>query len=510
MKIFGIGWIFVAMIIHLSGLATASPSGWAEEEVKKAFEAGLVSEHLMDRYQENINREDFAELAVNLYMDLSDEEIVYSGKSPFKDTDNRIVTVANELGIIEGVGDGKFAPKEAVTREQIATMIYRTLTKVGLSVDQEIDRMSFEDKGDVSSWAQEPVSFLVQREVLKGIGGNKLLPQGNTTREQAIVIVWRTRVNPDIVELTLPEIRVERTEYKSDNYYWGEEFQVDVSVQNRTEEERELWLGCSFLDPTGKWVDMEAVKFKSSAKQSDKISVPVKVGNWMTGKYRMRIALWDKNPALAQENPSKLDQMDLKETVGFYRSKDSFESWNGEFWTKDEGFLGRSRLNTENISLGSDGLLIKMPAKKLEGGEILTTENQNFGSYEIRMKLADAPSSITGFFLYRAPDFSHEIDIEVFNEPDSKLWLTTYDKGKIRNEYKEPLGFDPTAGYHDYRIDYYPDSVSFYIDGEHIQTWKDGFSKKPMRLMLNSWYPSWLEGKSPKSDQYTFVKWIKY
>ena len=31
-----------------------------------------------------------------------------------------------------------------------------------------------------------------------------------------------------------------------------------------------------------------------------------------------------------------------------------------------------------------------------------------------------------------------------------------------------------------------------------------------MHLMVNSWFPTWLEGKRPKKTAYTYVDWISY
>lgn len=511
MKLFGVGWIAAAMVFYMTRVAIASPSGWAELEVKQAIEAGLVADSISGMYQKDITREEFAELAVSLYSNLSGEKPDFSGGSPFQDTSSEAVALASQLGIVQGVGGGLFNPEGTVTREQLATMVHRTLKALNPELDESGYSLDFKDSGEISSWARESVSFMAENGLVKGTDEKKFMPEATTTREQAIVIVFRTSISPDIEDMVLPEIRIESLSYERETYYRGEEFEVDVEILNRTDEEKELWLGCSFLDPNGKWIDMEAVSFKAPAGKVVQPSIPVVVGDWVTGEHGVRVALWDKNPALVEEDPAKLDQIDSKDSIWIYRYKDSFKTWNSDFWAKDAGTLGRTELNPENISVGSDGLMIKMPAGRLEGGEILTRKNQSFGSYEIRMKLANAPSSITGFFLYRAPDLYNEIDIEVFNQSDdAELWLTTYENGKVRNEYKEPLGFDPTAGYHDYRIDYYQDRVSFYIDGNHIETWKDGFSKRPMKLMLNSWYPNWLDGKTPKSDKYTYVEWIKY
>lgn len=51
------------------------------------------------------------------------------------------------------------------------------------------------------------------------------------------------------------------------------------------------------------------------------------------------------------------------------------------------------------------------------------------GSYSGRMKLPNAPSSIAGFFLYQAPDYASEIDIEIYNDTSRKIMFSTYSGG---------------------------------------------------------------------------------
>jgi endo-1,3-1,4-beta-glycanase ExoK len=92
-------------------------------------------------------------------------------------------------------------------------------------------------------------------------------------------------------------------------------------------------------------------------------------------------------------------------------------------------------------------LRIKLPARTLEGGEVLT--NELHGSYGARMKLPNAPGSITGFFLYKAPDYESEIDIEIYNDSNRRIMFTTYAGGTQTHTKTVSLPFDPTAGFHE-------------------------------------------------------------
>lgn len=192
-------------------------------------------------------------------------------------------------------------------------------------------------------------------------------------------------------------------------------------------------------------------------------------------------------------------------------SQENFDVFEDTIWEKSNKTLGRTLLKSENISIAEGMLKIIMPGNKLEGGEIATIEKLGYGTYEIRMKIPDAPSSITGFFLYAPPDYYYEIDIEIHNQPDGKLLLTTYANGAVQNECVGELGFDPTGSFHNYRFDYEENRVAFYVDNHFIKEWTNGFPKgQPMELTVNTWYPNWLEGTPATVDQTLWVDWIRY
>lgn len=195
---------------------------------------------------------------------------------------------------------------------------------------------------------------------------------------------------------------------------------------------------------------------------------------------------------------------------------DDFGSFDAARWSKGEHTLGRSYLDPANVFVDGANLRIALPARTFEGGEILTNDLHGYGSYRARMKVPNTPGSITGFFLYKAPDYESEIDIEVYNDSTRRIMFTTYASGRQTHTETTTLPFDPTTGFHEYRFDYLRDpdtalaSVTFYVDGREMRTWNTGIPETSMHLMLNTWFPTWLEGRRPKKTAYTYVDSIEY
>lgn len=168
-----------------------TPSPWAKVEIEKAKEIDLIPEKIQGDYRKSITREEFSELAVSLYKALSGKEIILEGKSPFIDTQNPKIIMANKLGIVADKGDGIFAPDENITREQVSVILYRTLQVAKPRYEYSDYDYRFRDYNMISIWARKAVGYLYGIEVISGVGDNRIDPKGYTSREQAIALAKR-------------------------------------------------------------------------------------------------------------------------------------------------------------------------------------------------------------------------------------------------------------------------------------------------------------------------------
>lgn len=167
-----------------------SASSWAVQELDKALEYGLITDKIRNKMNSPITREELCEVIMTLYEALAGE-LPVEGTGIFTDTKNDEVNKASELGIVTGVGNNRFDPNAFTNREQVATMISRTVKALQPDVDFSIGVVeSFIDEKEISSWALESVRFMSKSGLLKGSNG-KMDPKGVTTREQAVLIAVR-------------------------------------------------------------------------------------------------------------------------------------------------------------------------------------------------------------------------------------------------------------------------------------------------------------------------------
>jgi beta-glucanase (GH16 family) len=190
--------------------------------------------------------------------------------------------------------------------------------------------------------------------------------------------------------------------------------------------------------------------------------------------------------------------------------RDEFTTLDTSRWLVSSRPFGWGTLTPANVAVANGQLGIRHPAGTLDGGEMRTKSLYEFGTYRTRLEVADAPNSLTAFFLYRAPDYQQEIDIEIYDDSSGRVMFSTYSGGSQTNTVTKILPFDPTAGFHEYTIDYRKGSVSFLVDGTPMQSWTRGVPRASMYVFLNSWFPSWLPGQAPDSDRTTSADWIDY
>ena len=130
-----------------------------------------------------------AMLVTILYRQASSPKV--TGDNPFEDvaagkyyTD--AVIWAFQKGIVNGTTPTTFEPEEPVTREQIATILYRR--EGAPEVKQDLS--AFVDTDQVSSYAHAAMQWAVAEGVIKG-DGNRLNAKGDATRAEIATMLMR-------------------------------------------------------------------------------------------------------------------------------------------------------------------------------------------------------------------------------------------------------------------------------------------------------------------------------
>ena len=101
------------------------------------------------------------------------------------------VAWASSQGIVTGDGAGKFDPEGNITREQIATILYRYVKLAGKDSSASGDMSKFSDGDEVSDFAAEAMKWAVGCKLISGKDGGILDPGGDATRAEVATIMMR-------------------------------------------------------------------------------------------------------------------------------------------------------------------------------------------------------------------------------------------------------------------------------------------------------------------------------
>ena len=163
---------------------------WAEPAIYYLAEFGLVEDDMGRVYpQKHITRAEFTKLIIGAF-GLYD----YDARCSFSDVPKTseyypYIATAYELGVINGVGNGRFGMDEYLMREDMATIIYRTVQKYGTPLT-EYPPLDFVDKDDIFDYAKQPVSALVGAKAVSGNRDYMFLPKNKANFAEACKILY--------------------------------------------------------------------------------------------------------------------------------------------------------------------------------------------------------------------------------------------------------------------------------------------------------------------------------
>ncbi|TVY07388.1 S-layer homology domain-containing protein [Paenibacillus cremeus] len=123
-----------------------------------------------------------------------------AAEADFKDVNssdwfNRSVAIAANMGVVNGLADGSYAPQAQVSRIEAMAMAGRLLQAVGRGGDLQADEAAkllstFADGASIPDWARIPVALCIKNGIIEG-SNNQINPQDQLTRTQAAAIAVR-------------------------------------------------------------------------------------------------------------------------------------------------------------------------------------------------------------------------------------------------------------------------------------------------------------------------------
>lgn len=168
---------------------------WAHDYIIEASELGITNGYPDGSFMpdENVTRAQF----VTMLWRAAGSPAAKNAKLDFADADSiasyyaEAVAWGVENGIVKGYDDNTFKPAAEISREEMATFIYRYMANVENYDFGTVKALSFKDADQIKAWFVDSVSALVSVGLMNGMSETEFAPAATATRAQAATVLVR-------------------------------------------------------------------------------------------------------------------------------------------------------------------------------------------------------------------------------------------------------------------------------------------------------------------------------
>ena len=195
-------------------------------------------------------------------------------------------------------------------------------------------------------------------------------------------------------------------------------------------------------------------------------------------------ANWDFNHWEQQNNPSFLGLTQMRQSLPV--AENGMARIRLDTWLDGDAFSGSEAITNQAFALPGNGGGIAFEAKlKFEGTQC---------------------GMIAGFFTYQQfppgadRDIHDEIDVEILTSNLNKLSTNVYahqSGQQTANPLSIPISPGAFSVWHTYRMEWFPDHVSWFVDTHPLRTITDHVPTQPQQLHMNLWGVPTTWGASP-------------
>jgi len=160
--------------------------------------------------------------------------------------------------------------------------------------------------------------------------------------------------------------------------------------------------------------------------------------------------------------------------------------------------------------------------KNYKGAEYRTKASYTYGRFEVNYKASYGAGQTSTFFTYHELGSQginewNELDIEMLGRYTDDIQFNPITPGQANHEHHQWVDFDPTAGFHTYAIEWTPDYVAWFVDGEeaHRQTGDHITAlNRDQKIMMNIWPPAYSDWVGDLNVNqlpfFAYYDWVSY
>lgn len=479
------GMLLTSFTIGQAGVAFAAPkdinnsSEYAKAAIERLVDQQIITGDEMGNFnpKSSMDRAAFTTMLVKA-MGL---DIITPDVSTFKDVPKNnwaypfIETgVANNL--ISGMGDNSFAPKNHITREQMAVILVRGL---GLSVDDIKgmgDQLTFQDKGEISSYARDAVGFAVANGLFRGDENNRFLGKNAATREQVAVVIDNFLTNKDALQQAADTIK-------------NLTFSASVTPDNLTSIKLDFNKAITSLVPED--INIKSAKGDTLSITKIELQADGKSATITTGKMIPDVAYTislDKDTLKGESTvtPTVIVRNLAVQSISAMDAKNILVQFNDNV---EVGTGTNGAENMANYTITPTNSIIGAKLGDDKASVILTLNETMTNDTAYTITANKNIMNLDGKALSTTTDYSTYLFFSDHVQPTIRD-LSTTEEGAIKIEFSERLSVKPDVVILNGQT-INPDSVLFVPGNDSITISKDGI---PDNIILGTRYPIYVSG----------------
>lgn len=178
--------------ISIDQFLDVKKSDWFYDDVNYALQNGLMNGTASDLFSPNETIKRGMLVAILWRLDENPSE----KRADFLDVQKdayyfHAVNWAYANGIVNGYDEKSFGPEDDITREQLATIIYKYAVYKKYDVSGKTSLNRYEDANLISDYAIPALKWANANEIITGTPKNQILPQGSALRCEVVAILRR-------------------------------------------------------------------------------------------------------------------------------------------------------------------------------------------------------------------------------------------------------------------------------------------------------------------------------
>lgn len=169
---------------------------WAKDDIAQAAAKGIVHGIGNGKFAPNqsVSRAEFAAMLVRAIGrdDRTLNEVSYIDVQPEAWYVAEIAQ-AEKLGLLDFVQDKRLKPNQPITREEMASMLAKTIRLEMQDLPEKTANLNvYKDKNEMDKAYLEDIELVVTFDIMHGTGTRQFTPKGETTRAEAVTVLLRT------------------------------------------------------------------------------------------------------------------------------------------------------------------------------------------------------------------------------------------------------------------------------------------------------------------------------